>query len=54
MKKKWKIKLKAGSLSNTFKITPCLQITYSQFNLETGFGIELSWGRWEVGCRFYY
>jgi len=56
--KKWKTQFRAGAYADTlrgiFKITPCLQITYSEYGYATGFAIELTWGKWGVGCRFYY
>ena len=48
-----KVQFKAGAYVNCFKITPCLQLTYSGNGLETGFAIELTWGKWGIGWRFY-
>ena len=48
-----KIEFKAGAYVNCFKITPCIQITYSGYESGSGFGIEFTWGKWGVGWRFY-
>ncbi len=51
---KLKIKFKVGSFVNCFKITPCIQITYPPiWNNNLGIGIELTWGKWGIGWRFY-
>lgn len=48
-----KIQFKAGAYVNCFKITPCLQVTYSGYNTKTGFAVEFTWGKWGIGWRFY-
>ena len=48
-----KLQFKAGAYVNCFKITPCLQITYSGYGLDDGFAIEATWGKWGLGVRFY-
>lgn len=48
-----KFEFKAGSYVNCFKITPCLQITYSGYDLPEGFAIELTWGKWGIGVRIF-
>ena len=48
-----KVEFKVGSFLNGFKITPCLQITYSAYGFDDGFAIELAWGKWGIGWRFY-
>ena len=48
-----KIKVKIGALNNCFKITPCVQIAYSQYSHIEGFSIEFIWGKWGAGCNFY-
>ena len=49
-----KLQFRAGAYGNCFTITPCLQITYSEYYRSKGFAIEMTWGKWGVGVRFYY
>lgn len=50
-----KVQFKATAYMNCFKITPTIQITYLGYNIQyhTGFTIELTWGKWGIGLRFY-
>lgn len=50
-----KIQFKMGAYIGGFRITPCIQITYSDlgYTSEFGFAIEITWGKWGIGCRFY-
>ncbi len=39
-----------------FVIMPTILITYSKyspFSWKTGFAIEIAWGKWGIGFRFY-
>lgn len=49
-----RIEPKAGHYGNCFAIVPKLQITYPpEWQREKGFAIEVGWGCWGAGLRFY-
>ena len=47
-----KVQFKAGIYHDCFEILPSIQIVYNG-NGWTGFSIELGWGKWGIGWRFY-
>lgn len=52
--KQIRVEPKAGHYGNCFAIFPKLQITYSpEWQPEKGFAIEVGWGCWGAGLRFY-
>lgn len=50
---KIKVQFRVGTYTNCFSITPALRVTYSAYKREAGFAIELAWGKWGIGWRFY-